>query len=50
MTNYYNDTYKTYRNEPITKRMSRVFRKYFVVDAGQLLIGGIGLIFIIGGF
>jgi len=45
-TCYYNDCYKTYRSESLWKRAAKL-KKYFVVDAGQLVIGLIGLILMV---
>ena len=44
MTNYFNDHYKTYRDEPLAKKLKYYFKKYFVLDAGQLVIGIVGLV------
>lgn len=46
MTNYYTDSYKTYSKEPMRKRVTRLMKKYVVIDSGQLIVGCIGLIFI----
>lgn len=46
-TIYYNDVYNTYRNEAITSRIRRLIKKYVVIDAGQLIIGSIGLLVLV---
>ena len=37
-TCYYNDCYKTYKNESFWKKAAQL-KKYIVVDFGQLVIG-----------
>jgi len=47
MTNYYNDLYSTYNSKPLLKTLKEKFNKYFVIDAGQLVLGTIGLILMV---
>ena len=47
-TCYYDDCYKTYKSESFWKKAAEL-KKYFVVDAGQLVIGCIGLILMVVG-
>lgn len=45
-TTYYNDIYNVYRKDSLVKRLKQ-FKKYIIVDAGQLVIGLIGLSFLV---
>jgi len=45
-TCYYDDCYKTYKRVSFWKKAAEL-KKYFMVDAGQLVIGLIGLILMV---
>lgn len=45
-TSYYRDSWELYRDESLIKKAAKL-KKYFVVDAGQLVIELIGLILMV---